>query len=104
MVAIMNREQKQKEYMRKMEQSLEFVLSDELGRFFISEVLGEFTLADGMAFTGDNATFKKLGQQQVYMALKSRVETMLGINGFNYWQKMDKEKFERRADINATKR
>ncbi len=100
----MIKDSRQEEYMRNMENSLAFVLSDERGRFFISEILGELTLANGIAFTGDNATFKKLGQQQVYMALKSRVESVLGINGFNLWQKMDKEKFERRAELNAKKK
>ncbi len=95
-------QEKQKEYLRSIERSLEFILGDERGRFFISEILGELTLADGYAYTGDNGTFKNLGQQQVYTSLKRKVETMLGVNGFKYWQLMDKEKFERRAELNGT--
>lgn len=93
-------EQIQKERQLKVEESLLFILNDERGRFFMSEILGELTLCDTHAYTGDNDTFRNLGQQQVYTALKKRIEAVLGINGFNLWQKMEKEKYERRFEEN----
>lgn len=84
-----------KELKMKTEEALTYLMSDERGRFFISEILSELTLSDVNAFTGNSETFRNLGQQQVFSSLKKRIMLILGDNGFNWWQRMEKEKYER---------
>lgn len=90
---------KQRERQLKIEEALNYVINDDRGRFFIAEILGEMTLSDTNAYTGNNDTFRNLGQQQVYQGLKSRVIAILGINGLTAWHKMEKEKYERMEEL-----
>lgn len=92
-------EQKRKERNMKIEESLNYVMNDDRGRFFIAEILSELTQNGEAIYTGNNDTFRNLGQQQVYNNLRKRVISVLGINGFNAWQNMDKEKFERMEEL-----
>ncbi len=88
----------QKESRRRQEESLMFILEDDRGRYFISEMLNAFCFAEMGAYTNDSKTYYNLGRQDVYAQLKANIEHILGINGFNLWQKMEKEKFERRLE------